>query len=174
MKTLKILFLFASLLSTNLVAQEENNYLDKVQTLDSTIETLYGVISGEKGEARNWELFRFLFDPEARLIPVGKDGEGIFHPRFLSPNDYIDSSEDWLLENGFYEKELYRKVERFGPVVQVFSTYESYRSESDTKPFIRGINSIQLLYDNNRWWIVNIYWTPETSSNLIPKEYLPN
>lgn len=174
MKTIKIIALFLLVFTQHVQAQQESEYLVKVQTLDSTIETLYAVISGEKGETRNWELFRYLFDAEAKLIPVGKDGEGIFHPRFLSPNDYIESSEDWLVENGFYEKELFRKVDRFGPVVQVFSTYESYRSKSDTKPFMRGINSIQMLHDGNRWWIMNIYWTPETSSNPIPKEYLPN
>ena len=47
---------------------ENDNYAEKVATLDATIQTLYGVISGEKGEARNWELFKYLFHPEAKLI----------------------------------------------------------------------------------------------------------
>ncbi|MGK0428346.1 MAG: hypothetical protein ACJAUR_002467 [Ulvibacter sp.] len=38
---------------------------------------------------------------------------------------------------------------------------------------MRGINSIQLLDDGNRWWIVNIYWTQESEENPIPNEYLP-
>jgi uncharacterized protein YciI len=38
---------------------------------------------------------------------------------------------------------------------------------------MRGINSIQLLYDNNRWWVVNIYWSQESKSNPIPEGYLP-
>jgi len=35
-----------------------------------------------------------------------------------------------------------------------------------------GCNSIQLMNDGARWWIVSIYWTGETPANLIPKKYL--
>jgi hypothetical protein len=151
----------------------ENDYLSKCQNLDSTLETLYGVISGEKGEARNWDLFSYLFKPEAKLIPSGKNKEGTYELRYMSPQDYIDQSGDWLVENGFFEKEIHRTVNTFGNITQVFSTYESFRSETDEVPFMRGINSIQLLNDGNRWWIVNIYWTQESEENPIPIEYLP-
>lgn len=155
-------------------AQETTEkYSDKVQTLDSTLKTLYGVISGEKEEARDWELFKYLFKPEAKLIPSGKNNEGIIGTRYMSPDDYIKTSGKWLVENGFFEKEINRAVHTFGNITQVFSTYESFRSEADAKPFMRGINSIQLLNDGNRWWVVNIYWTQETIDNPIPKAYLP-
>jgi hypothetical protein len=152
---------------------QENNYGEKVKTLDSTLETLYDVISGEKGEARNWELFKFLFKPEAKLIPTGKSNEGTYGLSYMSPEDYINASGNWLVENGFFEKEIHRKVDSFGNITQVFSTYESYYSESDEMPFMRGINSIQLLNDSKRWWIVNIYWAQESEDNPIPLEYLP-
>ncbi len=150
----------------------ENDYLTKCQSLDSTLETLYGVISGEKGEARNWDLFNYLFKPNAKLIPSGKNKEGTYGLRYMSPQDYIDQSGNWLIENGFFEKEIHRTVNTFGNITQVFSTYESFRSEKDEVPFMRGINSIQLLNDGNRWWIVNIYWTQESEENPIPTEYL--
>ncbi len=151
----------------------ESKYLDKVQTIDSTLETLYGVISGEKGEARNWELFTYLFKPEAKLIPSGKNKEGVYGVRYMTPSDYVNSSGDYLVENGFFEKEISRSVQTFGNITQVFSTYESFRSEKDKVPFMRGINSIQLLFDGNRWWVVNIYWMQESEENPIPQEYLP-
>lgn len=167
---LGVLFCFSLILN----AQENtNDYLNKVKTLDTTLETLYGVISGEKGEARDWDLFRFLFHPDAKLIPSGKNREGNFSARFMTPEDYINSSGNYLVENGFYEIELQREVDTFGNITQVFSTYESYRSKKDEKPFMRGINSIQLLNDGNRWWILNIYWMQESKENPIPKQYLP-
>ena len=76
-------------------------------------------------------------------------------------------------ENGFFEKEINRKTETFGNITHIFSTYESFRSEKDETPFMRGINSIQLLNDGKRWWVINIYWTQESNENPIPKEYLP-
>ncbi len=172
MKNIRII-ITCLIISLHLQAQENSDkYLDKVQSLDSTLETLYGVISGEKDEERNWELFKFLFKPEAKLIPSGKSKEGVFKARYMSPDDYIETSGKWLVENGFYEKEIHRKVDTFGNITQVFSTYESFKSKTDEKPFMRGINSIQLLNDGKRWWVINIYWTQETETNPIPKKYL--
>ncbi|WP_343486256.1 hypothetical protein [Allomuricauda sp. d1] len=171
----KITLLFVCLgLTLSLNAQESNDdYLEKVKTLDSTLKTLYGVISGEKGEERNWELFRFLFHPGAKLIPTGKSKEGNVGTRFMSPDDYITNSSKWFVDNGFFEKEIHREVDTFGNITQVFSTYASFKSESDKEPFMRGINSIQLLNDGERWWVVNIYWTSENEENPIPAAYLP-
>ena len=163
------LFLFIG----TIYAQEQVAFLEKVKTIDSTIKTLYDVISGEKGEERNWELFKALFKPQAKLIPSGKNKEGLYDLRYMTPDDYIKASGKWLVENGFFEKEIHRKVDTFGNISQVFSTYEAYRSKTDETPFMRGINSIQLLFDGNRWWIVNIYWTQETKEHPIPVAYLP-
>jgi hypothetical protein len=173
MKKLYI-FLIAAMLFANVTAQESKDYSAKVATLDSTLETLYGVISGEKGEARDWELFKYLFKPEAKLIPSGKDQQGVYQVRYMTPEDYIKTSGKWLVDNGFFEKEINRKTHTFGNITQVFSTYEAFKSESDKKPFMRGINSIQLLNDGKRWWVINIYWVQESEENPIPEKYLPN
>ncbi|WP_374958417.1 hypothetical protein [Gilvibacter sp.] len=154
------------------IAQENKAYPALVTTLDSTLATLYGVISGEKGEARDWELFKYLFHPKGQLIYSVKTKSGAHALTYMSPQDYIERSGPWLVENGFFEVEVARKEDHFGNICQVFSTYESYRSKTDDKPFMRGINSIQLQFDGTRWWIVNIYWTPETPDNPIPQQYL--
>ncbi|MAP55715.1 hypothetical protein [Altibacter sp.] len=172
----KILFIALYMLAGSILAQENEDlkYLEKVQTIDSTISTLYAVISGEKGAARDWELFRYLFASEAKLIPTGKASDGTSTVRYMTPEVYIAASQQWLLDNGFFEKEIFRVEERFGNIAHVFSTYASFYSEEDPEPFMRGINSIQLFFDGARWWVVNIYWTPETTETPIPKKYAPN
>lgn len=169
----KLLFiLFVSSIGLN--AQEETkDYAKHVATLDSTIETLYAVISGDAGVDRNWDLFKHLFYKDAKLIPTGKTKEGNHVARYMTPDDYINSSGKWLFENGFHEVEINRESHTFGNITQVFSTYESFKSKSDTQPFMRGINSIQLLNDGKRWWIINIYWMQESKENPIPEDYLP-
>jgi len=169
-----VTFVVLSFVIFTLQAQENKAYLSKVQTLDITIETLYGVISGEKGEARDWELMRYLFHPDAKLIPTFKNKEGNYDARYMTANDYVEGSGNWLIENGFFEKEIHRVTNTFGNITQIFSTYESFHSEADTEPFMRGINSIQLLNDGKRWWIINIYWQQETEDSPIPEMYLPN
>ncbi|NND15269.1 MAG: hypothetical protein HKN89_02965 [Eudoraea sp.] len=154
-------------------AQESNEYLKKANTLDSTIEALYGVISGPKGQERDWDLFRYLFHPEARLIVSGKGEDGQYGSRYITIDNYIESASKWMVENGFYEKELHRVTERFGPIAHVFSSYESFRTKEDAEPFMSGINSIQLMHTGKRWMIINIYFTQETEENPIPEKYLP-
>lgn len=152
MKKITFLSLVFCVFSIALSAQtiSETN-LQKVQTLDNTLSTLYSVISGEKVQERDWELFSYLFHPDAKLIPSGKNKAGIYVANYMTPDDYVNKSGPWLVENGFFEKEIHRSVNTFGNIAQVFSTYESFRSESDKKPFMRGINSIKLLNDGVRW-----------------------
>ena len=175
--TLLFVFITTLIFGLQLHAQEKIDtlgYSANVSTLDKTLLTLYNVISGKKGEARNWELFKHLFKPNAKLIPSGKLTGANYDVRYLSPDDYINTSGQWLVDNGFFEKEIYRKKEQFGNITHVFSTYEAYKSKADETPFMRGINSIQLLFDGTRWWIINIYWTQETPENPIPNTYLPD
>lgn len=174
MKNLAILVfvLVASGLTAN--AQSlDHKYLSKVQTLDSTIETLYGVISGEKGKERDWDLFKYLFHPDAKLIPTSKNQAGEIGATFMTPDGYVTRAGKMLVDIGFFEVESHRTVDTFGNITQIFSTYNSYNDESMEKPFMRGINSIQLLNDGKRWWIINIYWMQESPENPIPEKYLP-
>ncbi|MAT54513.1 MAG: hypothetical protein CMN32_08520 [Saprospirales bacterium] len=171
---MKPLLLFVCLLSAFFsFGQHEDRYAEDVQSIDAIIEALYGSISGEKGQERDWDRFRNLFIPEARLIPSGV-WEGKFSYRIMTPEDYIQSSGKWLVENGFFETEIHRVQEVYGSLAHVWTTYESRRSASDEKPFMRGINSIQLMHDGQRWWIVQVYWLGETAENPLPKEYLGN
>ncbi len=168
-KTAFLLLTFCGL-SLNLFAQ--GNYANDVKSADAIIAALYEVISGEKGQARDWNRFRNLFIPEGRLIGSGKNAAGETKYRVMTPDDYIATSGKMLVENGFFETEISRKSEQFGPVSHVFSTYESRHSASEKEPFMRGINSIQLFNDGNRWWVVSVYWSAETPENPLPKKYL--
>ena len=171
MKTL--LFTISIVVSGLSFGQDTTNYFNKVNTLDNTINTLYNVISGEKGEERDWNLMRYLFHKDAKLIPSGLGKDSMYKASYITVEQYIESSGKWLVENGFFEKEIHRESDVFGNIAQVFTTYEAFHSEADKQPFMRGINSIQLLYDNNRWWIINIYWGQESKDNPIPEAYLP-
>ena len=148
-------------------------YGEKVSSVDSIIYNLYDVISGDKGEKRDWDLFRYLFRDDAKLIPVVSDSLGNSIPLYWTADDYVTRSGAYLENNGFVEHEIYRVQERFGDIVHMFSTYEGFRSRADEEPFVRGINSIQLVFDSNRWWVVNIFWQAESEKYPLPELYLP-
>ena len=140
---------------------------------DAILAAVYEVISGSAGQARDWDRFRSLYLPGARLVPTGpkKEGGGFF-ARTMTPDEYVGRATPLFEREGFYEKEAARRVERYGNIVQVFSTYES-RHDPKEAPFARGINSFQLFFDGTRWWVVTVFWQAETAENPIPKEFLP-
>lgn len=152
-------------------AVREANSAD-VASADAIIKAVYDAISGDAGQKRDWDRFRTLFHKDARLIPSGKNKEGVVGARVLSVEEYIARTAPTMEKDGFFEKELGRKTDVYGSIAQAFSSYESFRKKDDKKPFARGINSFQLLNDGKRWWVVTIYWQGETPENPIPKEYL--
>jgi len=141
-----------------------------VSSSDAIIKALYDVISGPAGP-RDWNRFQSLFIPEAHLIFSGKDKDGKPVHRAMTPVEYQERAGGFFLKEGFFENAIANKVDRFGTVAQVFSTYES-RHEKGSKPFARGINSIQLMNDGTRWWVVSILWDSERPDNPIPQKYL--
>lgn len=143
-----------------------------VESIDAIITALYDVISGEAGEARDWDRFRSLFAPQATLSPVGRNQRGEFGRRVMAPDAYVEQSAPFLEENGFVEAEIGRVTERYGMIAHAFSAYESYRSAADEEPFARGINSIQLMYDGERWYIVSVFWQGESPDFPIPDHYI--
>jgi hypothetical protein len=143
-----------------------------VATMDAIIAAVYDVISGPAKSTRNWDRFRSLFVPGARLIPTGRRPTGEVSSRVLTPEEYIQRSGPFLEQNGFFEREISKRVEKFGNIAHIFSTYESRHAREEEKPFARGINSFQLMNDGKRWWIVTIFWQAEDEKNPLPSEYL--
>ncbi len=144
-----------------------------VASIDAIIAAVYDVISGDAGVERDWDRFRSLFAPEATLNPVvGRpDGEG-FQRVVITPAEYAERVGGMLERDGFHEVEVHRVTEEYGVIAHAFSTYESRRSVTDPEPFARGINSIQLLDDGERWWVISIYWLSESEAFPIPARYL--
>lgn len=132
-----------------------------VASVDSTLTALYDVISGPAGKKRDWNRLRSLLIPEARMIPIVPRKTGGFAPRVLTVEDYIRTSGNYLETNGFFEREVSRKEERYGNLVHAFSSYEARHKADDAQPFARGVNSIQLMFDGTRWWIMTIAWDSE-------------
>ena len=151
-------------------AYAQKDYTADAKTPDAIVAALYEVISGDAGVPRDWDRFKNLFKPEARLIPSGKNNKGETFLRAMSPDDYVQMFTT-KVTGGFFESELHRKTETFGTVTHLFSTYES-KEKKDGPVIARGINSIQLFYDGTRYYIVTIFWCGETKEFPLTENYL--
>jgi hypothetical protein len=139
-----------------------------VKSIDAIVSAVYSVISGPAGE-RDWNRFRSLFVPEARLTSATKSQNDGSPVRLLTVDDYVKGAGDYFAKNGFFESAIVNRVQRFGNIAQVFTSYESRHAAND-KPFTRGINSMQVFYDGSRWWVLSILWDEESSTNPLPSE----
>jgi hypothetical protein len=144
-----------------------------VGSAEAIIAALYDVISGPRGQDRDWQRFRSLFTSGARLIVGAPSPDGRVPSRNMTVEEYVAAADPFLKRDGFWEREIARRIERYGNVTHVFSTYESRVNTPDSPPFSRGINSIQLVTNGERWWVVTILWDFERPGNPIPAEYLP-
>lgn len=145
---------------------------EDVESIDAIMRAIYDVISGPAGQKRDWDRFRSLMAPGARLIPTGRRADGSGGMRVWSAEEYIQVAGTSLERDGFFEREIGRKLERYGNVVHLMSAYDSKRTLNDAAPFARGVNSFQLYFDGKRWWVVTIFWEQETPANPIPAAWI--
>jgi hypothetical protein len=140
-----------------------------VRTIDGILRGIYDVISGPAG-SRDWGRFRSMFLPQARFTQVDRGPDGVPVVISWSVDEFVRDAGDVFAKEGFYENGIVNRPESFGKVTQVFSSYESRRSPG-AKPFQRGINSIQLLNDGKRWWVISILWDFERPDNPLPARF---
>jgi hypothetical protein len=150
---------------------------DDVTSPEALVRATYDAISRAPGAPFQWERFRSLFLPEARLIPNTEQTSGRFTVHTVeSFITWIDDGWKRVIgtaqDRGFAESHVAGVTEQFGDVAHVFSTYEKHLW-NDKNVLGRGINSIQLVRKDGRWWISSIAWDEEPAAGQVPPKYLP-
>jgi hypothetical protein len=150
--SISLIFAFNSIFGQT----NEEKYAEDVKSVDAIINAYYDVVSGSSSEPWEFERDKYIHAKNAVITRLDENGKTESHtleaeyiPIGLSPKE------------DFYEKELKRIVNKFGNIAQVWSAFE-IRTDPKTESNIRGLNSIQLHYENSRWYIDN--WTCEMES----------
>ena len=137
-------------------------------SIDGVVRALYEVISGPAGAPRDWGRERRLFFPGARLVPTRLGPDGRPAADIFDLEGYIASRTPMFEKDSFFETEIGRRTFVFGNIAHVLSSYELSRAPGK-EPFMRGVNSIQLYNDGNRWWVLSIVWDSERPGNPLPE-----
>jgi hypothetical protein len=150
-----------------------------VDGVEHLVAALYDVISGPAGQPRDWQRFRSLFLPDGRLgaIRPGMPAHGNEPARkdditFRTPDLYAGRNDPYFKTHGFFERGVANRVEAFGDLMHVWSTYESRHAMTDAAPFARGINSIEIVQAQGRFWLVSVLWDEERPGLTLPEQYL--
>ena len=156
--SISIIFAFNSIFGQT----NKEKYAEDVKSVDAIINAYYDVVSGSSIEPWEFERDKYIHSKNAIITRLDENGKAESHtleaeyiPIGLSPKE------------DFYEKELKRVVSKFGNIAQVWSAFE-IRTDLKTESNVRGLNSVQLHYENGRWFIDS--WTCEMESeknNLV-------
>ena len=141
-----------------------------VATIDGLMTAYYAVVNVAPDAPRQWDRDRTLYAPWIHFVSVhdAKDGPEVTtwtHPEFVGATEP-------LLKAGFQERELKRRVYRYGNVAHVESSYET-RAGQDNPRISRGVNFLELFFDGTRWWVASAVWQGESPRTPIPPELLP-
>lgn len=140
-------------------------------SIEAVLTELYAAISGPAGP-RDLERELRLYHPGGRLMRTGVDDDGRPWIRVMSPEEYHADTAAFFASADFYEIEVARKVERFGNIAWVRSVYEARRHPDDPEILKRGVNSLQLYHDGERWWVLSVLWDNEREGVTLPAEWL--
>lgn len=128
------------------------------QAIGAVIDEMYDMISGPAGQ-RDWSRQANCFLPEARQVRTFVDSEGRPAMLAMGLDEYRENVTPFFAENPFYEVETSRRIDLFGNIVHVWSSYEARTSPEAEDVERRGINSIQLFrYPEMGWRIVAMIW----------------
>ncbi len=142
---------------------------EDVTTLDGIMKAYYEIVSGPAGSIPDRERDLSIHIPDAQVIIMRDDGTGNVIPNRMTISGFHDQMGGER-KTGFFEYEIHRETQQYGAMTHVWSTYE-WKTEEDGPVGGRGINSIQLYHDGNRWWIAAEIF--DTRNKPVPPEYLP-
>ncbi len=163
----RILLLFFSFSIFAITAQNKKIYQDVELLVAETLK----VVSIKKGQKIDTAYYRTFFLPSARFTFVGKEDGKSLHET-MSLNDFLGSLTDEYYSNGYFETGKGRILEQYNGIAHMTQSF--YGKDSDGEEGW-GINSYQLIYSGDRWWITNMVWTmSENGKEGIPKKYLKN
>lgn len=144
----------------------DDQRLHDIAAIERAVDAVYAAISGPAGQPRDFAHMRTLFTPEARLTAIGANGltGGTL-------DDYIARSGETLVSSGFTERGLVNRVEVYGDLAHVWSSYEgSFTGPDGSTGSVRGINSFQLVRQDGRWLVQSIFWQAEAPGRPLPHD----
>lgn len=135
----------------------------------AVVHALYDAISFEPDGEPDWDLARSLFLPGARLRFSHMPGSDQLYDRDVDGwlEDFRDGMEE-VRERGFAEEEIGRRERMFRDVAHVWSAYASRYADQE-RPFVRGLNSFQLLRWAGEWKLSSVVWDVETEDVPLPE-----
>jgi hypothetical protein len=144
-------------------------------TVGGVMAELYASVTRAPGKPFEWERLRAIMLPGAVMLPQRRQTQGA--NRIMSVDDFINWIDaGWKpiigtdRDRGFFERQTNLVVEEYGDIAHAFTTYEKGPYEPRQIQG-RGINAVQLVKRDGRWYILSITWDEENTAGPLPEKY---
>lgn len=164
MRGIILLLIAATLIGREAKAQGNSDTRSIEQTVLRTLELI-----SAPSEEQDWEAFRLLFLPSADLIVVSDNSLGQKVVRTFTLEEFVRTMQRNTSTAPFKEVQLKLEVDQYNGMAQAFQSYEVTMGEKKHK----GINSFQLVFEDQKWWIANIVWASDLNGVAIPEQFMP-
>jgi len=118
------------------------------------VDSLWQALSHGPGVGADAGRLRSLFHPQARIYGLHYEN-GVAKTVVRSAEEFI-ARQAGAGERGFYQRGIFRQVQRHADFAQVFSTVESRFDAAAPRAEFVGINSLQLAREGDRWLILSL------------------
>lgn len=144
-------------------------------SIDSAMTELYASVTRVPGKPFAWERLRAIMWPGAIMLPQARQRQGsgdvMNVDSFIA---WIDGGTTPIIgtpnDQGFFERQTNLVVDQYGDIAQAFTTYEKGPYEP-RRIIARGINTVQLVRREGRWYVLSITWDEENSGGPLPAKY---
>jgi len=162
-----IVLLFVCSLPFQIVAQIDTV---AVKTIEGITNKMIELISGEIDEPRNWDAYRNLFLPTAQKISINRKAPPKRQVRVRNLEEFVRDVGPLYKRDGFEEYAIGLTVNEYNGIANVFQSFYCKNLLGTYER--RGINSYQLVYADDRWWIASTTFTNEAKTEALPDKYL--
>ncbi len=171
MKYISLIILI--LFSTLVLAAQKNIVTDtnSVKSIEGIVKKVLQLVSVKKGQQRDWDALTNLFLPTATFTVLNNMDTTNRPVETIGLTEFIVLLHDEYYEQGYLEYEIGKVINEYNGIANVFQSFYGKDSEGAEE---RGINSFQLVYFENRWWVAHLLWTLESKNKKIPRKYLQN
>ena len=107
------------------------------EAIGAVIDEMYAMISGPAGP-REWSRQDNCFLPEARQVRTWVDEQGRPQKLSMTLEEYEANTTPFFNSNPFHEVETSRRIDLFGNMAHVWSSYEARKSPSSGAASIRS------------------------------------
>lgn len=144
----------------------------ETRAITASLEELYRAFCFDAGEGAEWDAIRDLAADGAVFVAPSAPGKA---PRAAGIEDFLRDFQSYVASDavratGLHERITHTRIDFFGRVAHAYVAFEGFLPTTN-EIVSRGLDSIQLVLDGERWKVVSFTTQYESAELLLPERF---